>query len=520
MNQKAIYLLFIISLLSIGNAGIIREEGQCKDKNGNPCRKIIDNKKDFNINNRNIKKRSFFKSLFEERDKDNYWLNNDTMGDTFNQPYIDNNNSPKIPPSSGSNLPTVNTPSNVKSLPPKNTLSDVNNTPPKSIPSNNSIYNDEYSQNNSQNSAQNSAQNNSQNTSSNGNRKNFLGGLFDSLPDDYFDIFGIGDYLRNNRNKNNNNNNDRYGNNSNDDDDYFGRNNNHNHGKNNNNDDYPDRNNNNNDDDYPDRNNNNNNDDYPDRNNNNNNDDYLGRNNNANSNSNGDYSKTSSNTPVTGSQGGSLPIKNFSMSGFHKCSSQQTQALQNLIEDIKTYRAAALYVTEHQNEDSMFNKIFLKYFKSNNVISNVQRIFNNVNNMSNAEAYCEPGTEKTCNEGAIAWTYDKSREFHVCPEFFTDVMHGSIADHKSEAASIVVHELTHCFGSEDYAYGEYQCNALDAERSSLNADSLKYFAMSSIYYINDKKSGINMFKGEDERIDFRDVPFRDKVITRSPKNYY
>ena len=28
MNQKAIYLLFIISLLSIGNAGIIREEGQ------------------------------------------------------------------------------------------------------------------------------------------------------------------------------------------------------------------------------------------------------------------------------------------------------------------------------------------------------------------------------------------------------------------------------------------------------------------------------------------------------------
>ncbi|KAG4086405.1 hypothetical protein H8356DRAFT_1060133 [Neocallimastix lanati (nom. inval.)] len=196
MNQKAIYLLFIISLLSIGNAGIIREEGQCKDKNGNPCRKIIDNKKDFNINNRNIKKRSFFKSLFEERDKDNYWLNNDTMGDTFNQPYIDNNNSPKIPPSSGSNLPTVNTPSNVKSLPPKNTLSDVNNTPPKSIPSNNSIYNDEYSQNNSQNSAQNSAQNNSQNTSSNGNRKNFLGGLFDSLPDDYFDIFGIGDYLQ------------------------------------------------------------------------------------------------------------------------------------------------------------------------------------------------------------------------------------------------------------------------------------------------------------------------------------
>ena len=222
--------------------------------------------------------------------------------------------------------------------------------------------------------------------------------------------------------------------------------------------------------------------------------------------------------PSNNSQSGSLPIKDLTMTGFNKCTSSQAEQLKYLIEDIKTYRAAALYVTEHQNEDSNFNKIFLRHFKDNSVLPNVQRIFENVNNLSTVEAYCEPASDQTCSDNAIAWTYGNSQEFHVCPDFFTDVMYGSIAEHKSEAASIIVHELTHCFGSEDYAYGESECDTLDPERASYNADTLKYFAMSSIYYLNDKKNGINMYMNGERKLSFRPIPFKDKVIKRPVNN--
>ncbi|OUM58367.1 hypothetical protein PIROE2DRAFT_64454 [Piromyces sp. E2] len=608
MKQKTtIYLLMIISILSLGNAGVIREESEkCIDKNGNPCRKIIDYKEDLVIKNKDIKKRSFFESLFEDGDEDDDWLNNDrinenhwrnnnnndnVVGDTIhhhpsnpskilppsidsnrppvnmssngnnyppkNTPSIGNNYPPKNTPSIGYNYPPKSTPSIGNNYPPKNTpsignnvppvntpSSTVNNIPPKNIPSRDDNSNNGHfrgTPNDTQNTSSSSHSPSSSSLSpsinpSNGTKKNFLGGLLDYFNifggDDYDDDFGDDFFGKGNNDdffgKGNNddyfgnsNNDDYYGKSNNDDyygksnnDDYYGKGSNDNYYGNSNYDDYYGKS--NNDDYYG----NSNYDDYYGK---GHNDDYYGKNNNG-----GGYSNTSKNNPPSGSnQGGgssssssSIPIKEFSMTGFHKCTSQQTQALQNLIEDIKTYRAAALYVAEHQDEDVNYNKIFLKYFKSNSVLSTVKRIFNDVNNMSVAEAYCEPSTDKTCSDNAIAWTYGDSREFHVCPDFFTDIiMHGTIEDHKSEAASIIVHELTHCFGSEDYAYGENNCDRLDPERASLNADTLKYFAMSSIYYLNDKKNGKSMYKTGEERIDMREVPLRDKVIKR-PKNRY
>jgi hypothetical protein len=224
--------------------------------------------------------------------------------------------------------------------------------------------------------------------------------------------------------------------------------------------------------------------------------------------------QATSQAPVT------LPIKEFTMNKFSKCSSEQTEILKNLIEDIKTYRSAAVYLLQNQNEDETFEKIFLKYYKDSNTFETVQKTFNNINEMTAADAYCETNEDEACADGAMAWTYLNSKEFHVCPSFFTDAMFGSISSRASEAASIVLHELTHCYGTEDFAYGERGSNSLNASLASNNADTFRLFAMSSIYYLNEKHSGLT--KRDDdflsESIDFHDVPFKDEVRVRPNPN--
>jgi len=219
--------------------------------------------------------------------------------------------------------------------------------------------------------------------------------------------------------------------------------------------------------------------------------------------------------PSSNSSANGLPInkKPFSMNGFINCSSEQAQKIKKTIEDITIYRAAGLYVAQNKS-DPHFTQIFLKYFKNESTRNQVLKVLTNVNNMPSATAYCEPNTDSACAQQAIAWTYLRSKEFHVCPAFFTKVWHGTIDKHTSEAASVILHELTHCHGTDDYAYGDAGCNKLDYTRASNNADSYRLFCMNSIYYLNDKKSNVMKFS-PNENIDFRLEPFQDKVIIRA-----
>jgi len=198
------------------------------------------------------------------------------------------------------------------------------------------------------------------------------------------------------------------------------------------------------------------------------------------------------------------------MTTFGRCTAEQKQKIEKTIEDIKTYRAAGLRVAQ-DTTDEQNKQIFLKFFKSENVRNQVIKVLNNVNNMSTAKAYCEDDYDSACRQRAIAWTYLNSKEFHVCPAFFTQIFHGTIEKHTSEAASVILHELTHCYGTDDHAYGDAGCNTLDASRASNNADSYRLFSMNAIYHLNDKKNGIVRF-ANDTFIDFRTVPFEDKVV--------
>eukprot|EP00833_Pecoramyces_ruminatium_P014172 jgi/Orpsp1_1/1188204/evm.model.d7180000063202.1 len=212
-----------------------------------------------------------------------------------------------------------------------------------------------------------------------------------------------------------------------------------------------------------------------------------------------------------------LPKQEFTMTDFQGCTQEQAQKLRVLIEDIKTYRAAGKYIVDNQSEDEMYNKIFLKYFKDNNVLSSVKKVFDNLNNMSTAKAYCETSANDVCNQNTLAWTYLNSREFHVCPIFFTRAMHGTIEKHTSEAASIVLHEMTHCYGTRDHAYGERDIEYLNASQAANNADTYRLYAMRAIYYLNEKNGGMKKRELDDilnDSIDFRAEPFEDKVIIR------
>ncbi|OUM69392.1 hypothetical protein PIROE2DRAFT_57442 [Piromyces sp. E2] len=235
----------------------------------------------------------------------------------------------------------------------------------------------------------------------------------------------------------------------------------------------------------------------------------------SNGNTNNNANNNASNNNALG-----LDKKPFTMTGFINCNAEQKAKVERTIDDIITYRAAGLRVAK-DTTDAQNKQIFVKFFKNEGVRNQVVKVLNNVNNMSTATAYCEPNTDSACRQQAIAWTYLNSREFHVCPAFFTQIFHGTIEKHTSEAASVILHELTHCFGTDDYAYGDAGCNRLDASKASNNADTFRLFCMNAIYHLNDKKSGIMRFTN-DTNIDFRTEPFQDKVIIRAVerKNNY
>jgi len=213
-----------------------------------------------------------------------------------------------------------------------------------------------------------------------------------------------------------------------------------------------------------------------------------------------------------------FPIKKLTMTTFGKCNQQQSELLSSLVEDVKVYRAAAVYLLENQDEDVMYKKIFEKYFKDTAELSKVKKIFEDINNMSSLEVFCETIEDPACADGAMTWTYLESNEFHVCPIFFTYNTFGSIPEHTSDASSFVIHELTHCLGIEDYAYGEDDISKLSPHTASNNADTYRLFSMSSIYYLNDKKNGINKRDNNSflsRNIDFSPNPFKDIIIKRS-----
>jgi hypothetical protein len=234
---------------------------------------------------------------------------------------------------------------------------------------------------------------------------------------------------------------------------------------------------------------------------------------NANNNNNQATTANKPATSTTSSSSNGLDKKPFSMTLFRNCNADQAEKVRKTIDDIITYRAAGLKVAK-DTSDPQSKQIFLKYFKNESVRNQVVRTLENVNNMSTAAAYCETNADSACAQQAIAWTYLRSKEFHVCPAFFTQVWHGTIDKHTSEAASVVLHELTHCYGTEDYAYGDAGCNRLDASRASNNADSFRLFCMNAIYHLNDKSSGVMKFVNN-TNIDFRVEPFKDKVIIRA-----
>jgi len=191
--------------------------------------------------------------------------------------------------------------------------------------------------------------------------------------------------------------------------------------------------------------------------------------------------------------------------------------LKKNVEDLKVYRAAALEVALNKENDVEYNRIFLKYFKSESVRNRVIDVIKAVGNMESAEAFCENEKDTTCADNAIAWTFQNSTEFHVCPNFFNSLWHGTIENHNSEASSIILHELTHCFGTDDFAYGEHGCSQLDHTKAAENGDTYRLFAMHCIYYLNNRKNGIVQFNPNVE-IDFRVIPFKDKVVKRNSQN--
>jgi len=170
-----------------------------------------------------------------------------------------------------------------------------------------------------------------------------------------------------------------------------------------------------------------------------------------------------------------IPLKKLTMTTFDKCNQQQSELLSSLIEDVKIYRAAAVYLLENQDEDVMYKKIFEKYFKDTTELSKVKKIFEDINNMTSIEVFCETVEDPACADGAMTWTYLESNEFHVCPIFFTYNTFGSISEHTSDASSFVIHELTHCLGIEDFAYGEDDISQLSPLSASNNADTYRLF---------------------------------------------
>jgi deuterolysin len=162
---------------------------------------------------------------------------------------------------------------------------------------------------------------------------------------------------------------------------------------------------------------------------------------------------------------------------YSSCSSSQTSTLKTSVSDAISMSTAAY------NAAASAADYFTTWFKSTSNESKVRTIYNDVANVrtKSPKISCTD-TYGDCSDGsALLYTVPSANVIVPCPNNgfwgFPELAPQCAGDDYDKAGSIL-HEMTHLYGTGDYAYGPDAAKALSASQAAANADTYEMYAES------------------------------------------
>lgn len=171
---------------------------------------------------------------------------------------------------------------------------------------------------------------------------------------------------------------------------------------------------------------------------------------------------------------GSSRIKKRSVS-YHSCSSSQTSSLKTSVADAISMAGAA-YTAAGTAAD-----YFTVWFKSTSEETKVRSIYNSVKGVQTTSPTIScTDTYGDCADGsALLYTVPSDNYIVPCPNngYWQFPEYASTcADDDYDRAGSILHEVTHLYGTDDYAYGPTAAKQLSAAQAAANADTYEMYA--------------------------------------------
>jgi len=171
---------------------------------------------------------------------------------------------------------------------------------------------------------------------------------------------------------------------------------------------------------------------------------------------------------------GSSRIKKRSIT-YKSCTSSQTSSLKTSVADAISMSSAA-YTAAGSAAD-----YFTVWFKSTSVKSKVQSIYNSVKGVQTTSPSIScTDTYGDCADGsALLYTVPSANVIVPCPNngyWQFPEYSATCADDDYDRAGSILHEMTHLYGTDDYAYGPTAAKQLSASQAAANADTYEMYA--------------------------------------------
>lgn len=160
---------------------------------------------------------------------------------------------------------------------------------------------------------------------------------------------------------------------------------------------------------------------------------------------------------------------------YSSCSSSQTSSLTTSVSD------AISLATKASTAAGSAADYFTTWFKSTSVISKVQSIYNSVAGVQTTSPTIScTDTYNGCSDGsALLYTVPSAKVVVPCPNngyWDFPELASNCADDDYDKAGSILHEFTHLYGTDDYAYGQSAALQLSASQAAANADTYEIYA--------------------------------------------
>ncbi|CZR66498.1 related to metalloproteinase penicillolysin [Phialocephala subalpina] len=160
---------------------------------------------------------------------------------------------------------------------------------------------------------------------------------------------------------------------------------------------------------------------------------------------------------------------------YNSCSTSQTTSLKTSVADAISMSSKA-YTAAGTAAD-----YFTTWFISTSEETKVRTIYNDVVGVQTTSPaiYCTDEYGDCADGSALLYTVPSDNTIVPCPDNgFWDFPEyaTTCADDDYDRAGSILHEMTHLYGTDDYAYGETAAKKLSAAQAAANADTYEMYA--------------------------------------------